>query len=655
MIDKARTARKTLFYIFLFFFAMKSQLRSISFLLLLMFVCFKFAISLSTGLGNYFSTDYNIFFFDISSLSLLGFFSIVFAFVFIDSKKTIDFRAIKLPVIFFFMTLLVLSTSSEQNFHFRYILIFSTSLLTALSLDSISQKIDYQKAFLILAILLSLMALKQYYWDFQRDADALREAGQSFIAGKLEEKLIFGPFSYSNQFASFLILIFPLALTSFSKTQQVLLIKQKLLLAFLVFLFTYALYLTKSKTAFFSLLSVSSFFIIFYKITGHKKRLFVSFSFLIIASLMFWQLYEMKKLGTLITRYYYYQAAIEQFLQNPFIPSGIGSFFPNYMKLKPAGIEDTRFPHSIFFFLISQFAIWGLIFYLLIIRVFWQKAKSLKEKDYALFFALMAWFIHAHFDYLLYSPASLVVIFFICLKLFKKEEQENLTQSLNLNKILCFSILIIFSFVSIYQFWTEQRVAQALEETPQELQTNSFSLENKYNYLKNIQIIEDPDLIDFFANLAFSHYQYYRDTQSKLKAEEFINLSEKLYLQGLSHTQVKYTYYQGLAKIALEKQSFTQAEQNVQKSLHYYPFSKISLNLESQILKKLNNYEDDFMLNKVKKELIKFNEIAFRYHFQKSSISEKGIKRKHQKLTSLINDIKEKQVKENLLNQVLFP
>jgi len=123
-----------------------------------------------------------------------------------------------------------------------------------------------------------------------------------------------------------------------------------------------------------------------------------------------------EKLGSVKSRVCYYRAAVRMFAEEPVTGVGLGEFFPWYLRLKPAGAEESRQPHNLLLGFASQAGIAGgaAALVLLSLPLFLRYAWTRRNISYdaamlsAVEIGLAAWCLHALVDFDVQIPGTVV-------------------------------------------------------------------------------------------------------------------------------------------------------------------------------------------------------------------------------------------------------
>lgn len=134
-------------------------------------------------------------------------------------------------------------------------------------------------------------------------------------------------------------------------------------------------------------------------------------------------------------RLQYYQTSLQIFRLHPIAGAGLGEFFPWHMRLKPAISEEARDPHSLFFALLGQCGIPGLLgalcrilFPFALVFGLWRKHRA---PDDWLFMAVCcgwcAWLVHAQFQFNDTIPGTSYLVAFAGLWAFRRRDGASAT------------------------------------------------------------------------------------------------------------------------------------------------------------------------------------------------------------------------------------
>lgn len=123
--------------------------------------------------------------------------------------------------------------------------------------------------------------------------------------------------------------------------------------------------------------------------------------------------------SSMLARFDYWEYATKMFLERPLTGCGLGEFFHNYLRLKPAEAEIARQPHSMFFLMLSSCGIGGAFAALTVIvspALIWncvRKGTLAVESKTVYYFSLagvVSWMVHAQADFDVHVPATVLTM-----------------------------------------------------------------------------------------------------------------------------------------------------------------------------------------------------------------------------------------------------
>lgn len=221
-------------------------------------------------------------------------------------------------------------------------------------------------------------------------------------------------FSYYNDFAAFLTVLFFISCGLWKQSNKILLNTS---LAFLFLCIVINLLFTYSRGAWIAFIIGIIFLIIFLK--NKKIRIILLFSLLIFAlgiicsSTLQERFFLAFKRGGDTGRLEIWRAAILMFRESPLIGKGLGLFMdllPKYSKI------GYYYAHNCYLQILSETGLGGFLSFLWFLKeIVWQGAKKLKEHDIlfsGLFFALITFLSHSFFDTNFYS-LKLSILFWV--------------------------------------------------------------------------------------------------------------------------------------------------------------------------------------------------------------------------------------------------
>ncbi len=138
-------------------------------------------------------------------------------------------------------------------------------------------------------------------------------------------------------------------------------------------------------------------------------------------------------LASASARLIYYRTSITIFKEHPVCGAGLGEFLSAYVRLKPAGAEVARDPHSIFFSFLVQAGLPGGLIALALFLFPWVVATFAKTKRTTLFIASVAgtagWFFHCMMQFNEIIPACAYVAAASSLFLLPASQEEKQVSS----------------------------------------------------------------------------------------------------------------------------------------------------------------------------------------------------------------------------------
>ncbi len=241
----------------------------------------------------------------------------------------------------------------------------------------------------------------------------------SAVAGRLEQRRVFGTFVNPNSYAAHLILTGPLmllALWRWGRRFEPARISQPAFLALGCLAFFGALWFSGSRGALVGFgggLAVGVLGIPRFR----RWRLPLMFTVVILGGAGVALLSRDRALLSVSARSDYYAAAWRMFLGQPFFGVGLGEFFPYYLRLKPIGAEETRIAHNMLLSLLSQAGLAGGLAAALCLAMpvglVVLTPRAQRHPDALLFSACVAgsasWCIHALVDFNVQIPGTTAI------------------------------------------------------------------------------------------------------------------------------------------------------------------------------------------------------------------------------------------------------
>lgn len=346
----------------------------------------------------------------LNSCYLFLFFILITAW-FANRKPSLDhLTKIKLPLFLFFIWLTLAALLSWDkpvalNVFFQYLGGLALFLFCAnLSLDEKKKTI-----YILLAcgILISCLAIRQYFWGFNLLGDFAVNQGltDQFLADCLSSRRVFMPFTTANMLAGYLAMLIGLSLA----------VRQRLL--FVVFLLP-ALLLTRSMGGLISL-ACGLIAYAFLKKWPARRWLVLSAVFAaIFVTVAYFRLNTGKEYlnfdFSFFTRLGYWKDTFDIILLHPFTGVGLGSFSLTY----------SRYAHNILLQLWAEMGMIGVISFLwLVVAVFTSGLRSKTNMEWkpALACASLIFLMHNFVDFSFFLPET-AFIWWAVLGLFYQAE-----------------------------------------------------------------------------------------------------------------------------------------------------------------------------------------------------------------------------------------
>ncbi|MFH2068674.1 MAG: O-antigen ligase family protein [Candidatus Omnitrophota bacterium] len=340
---------------------------------------------------------------------------------------------------------------------------------------------------LITAALVSLYGIQQYFWGFK---DTLNYITQQQMLDKIPPDMMsrltsgraFSTFVYPNIFAAFLITLIPVSFAlilsphpSLSPQGRRLKVRGHLNLPglLLTLLFGVALLLTKSTGGLMILFLVCLLWlaniwskrILLPEIKNRGRRLarkysphLILFGGFLLFFLVFNSLKMIPHILSLRDRFFYWASSLEIFKQRPVLGFGPGSFGIHYARFKIPAAMETQHSHSIFFEILAEEGLLGIItflwFWILLLQKSWKGAVTVLQKG--IFWGILALSLHSQIDFDWADPSLATYLFVLPALIPLKTiavpvNQENEHRRRSLTRITAGLIILVFLTAGFYQ------------------------------------------------------------------------------------------------------------------------------------------------------------------------------------------------------------
>jgi len=229
------------------------------------------------------------------------------------------------------------------------------------------------------------------------------------IIQNLEQKRVFGAFVYPNSYAAHLILVGPcvlLLLWRLGRHFEPVNVSRALFLGTGVFLLVGALALSQSRAGIAALGGACVFGVLRFP-RFRAWRMPAGVGCVLVMGLLMVAVNRGRSLSSIEARGEYYRCATLMFAEHPGTGVGLGEFFPQYIRMKSLGAEETRQPHNMILGYAAQAGLLaGLaacFCYLLPLAAAPIFASAGKKVDETLLrcveIGMAAWFLHALVDF----------------------------------------------------------------------------------------------------------------------------------------------------------------------------------------------------------------------------------------------------------------
>lgn len=355
------------------------------------------------------------------------------------------------------------------------------------------------------------LGLEQYFVGFEEMREYITNQEKSGVAsdGVLNSKIfddrLNAPFTSSNSLAGYLLLTMPLCLVYLWKLcakveppKVARLVFIPIVAACLFFVFS----ATRARGAFLSLMLAGGVFIVFFPVKKWLRwSIIIMAPLVLIAGVLY--IYKFGRgFDSMKVRVDYIWISLKLLCKHPFVGTGWGDFFYDYMKIKTIqSYEAPHTPHNLFLAMggqagiLAMLASLGALFYPL-----WLGAKKVRsliaehdymQEDVALLFGFIAFLFHSMMDINLQIPGIIATAAAITLLLVTPAENINENSKPPRRIAACFIALIIAAgsivggwhlFSSEYVFSQLTDTCELRKKTPEQILT--ISPEDVYQKLE---------------------------------------------------------------------------------------------------------------------------------------------------------------------------
>ncbi|MCF7854128.1 MAG: O-antigen ligase family protein [Candidatus Pacebacteria bacterium] len=171
-----------------------------------------------------------------------------------------------------------------------------------------------------------------------------------------------------------------------------------------------------------------------------------------------------RTLSSLEARMDYYRTGVEMAVRHPVAGVGLGEFFPYYLRLKPLAAEETRAPHNVAVFFVSQTGVWGVIGAVVLLALPIGFVSFVRPRDRlgganslwltAAQCGLAAWSLHALLDFNIQIPGTVMTVAIIPLICVPPEQRKEKSGQLWVR--LVFTGIAVVSIGALWR-WSGER------------------------------------------------------------------------------------------------------------------------------------------------------------------------------------------------------
>ena len=414
-----------------------------------------------------------------------------------------------------------------------------------------------------------------------------QEEGRSLhpdMINRLNQTRTYASFTYPNSYAAHLILTIPILIVwvwKMGKQFHPPRISQIILTGITLAISTYCLITSGSRGAVAAiaisavLLITLEFKTIINLLKQNKAMLLGSSLFFIFAfAVLSLAVFRNRDWLSVSARLDYYTTAIKMIQQYPILGVGLGEFFPFYLKLKPPGAEETRLAHNLFLHFASQCGFIGgvaAILFLIHPVILWlnvKKGKLLLTNPtifYAIFLGICAWLFHSLTDFNIQISGTVIIVCLLPILTIKTTDHIKSTSD-NKLIIVWVCVLAIIGFSPLSRFFGEEKYQRFYNK-----QYKSITAQSLVAEVKAVS-----------STMPFSPYPWDILGKKSLQQSQ-IDLAIYSFQEANKRTPHRAAYYAFLAQCKLSKRELSEALENINTALIWYPHKPQYLQIKQSI------------------------------------------------------------------------
>ncbi|MCL1972218.1 MAG: O-antigen ligase family protein [Endomicrobia bacterium] len=326
-----------------------------------------------------------------------------------------------------------------------------------------------------------------------------------------------------NIIAGFLLIVYPLTFAFAQKNKNT---EVFLLLAFIIF---GAIVLTKSRTAIALSYAVSIFYFLKLKEQKYIRIFFAVISVIVLAGLVY-AFYSKTDWKSFSDRLIWWKTALLMFKDYPFFGAGFGNYSALFSYYRPEPVLNTLFAHNVFFQLLAETGIAGIMCFFAAFYVIAKKAfRSFKLKSIdpaymqAVIVSIVFFLIFNLAEYGFYLPVCMMTFFVLCAFLWDADsvKRKNL-----------FALIIIVPALAAVYFAIQPAIAERYYEKGKMYAAKKDYEEARKQYLGAIKYdAKNPEYYHQAADSSFRLYALNNQAEESFLDDTiaFELQSEKLY------------------------------------------------------------------------------------------------------------------------------